>query len=119
MKGPDWFAHTGTWSRLTGRRARPFQTDASGETVPVPFKQMVEEEAQSALDRFGLDRRGYELKVVELPPHPGGHDHCVVYVKLRPFAAIAEAFAKFEALLHGQLAAYGIVVRAVYWRVHA
>jgi hypothetical protein len=112
MKGTDWFAHTGAWSRL-------FAKGKAGETAPVPFQQMVVDEARAALDRFGLDRRGYELKVVELPPHPGGQDHCVVYVKLRPVAVIVEALARFEATLHSQLAAYGIVVRAVYWRVHA
>jgi hypothetical protein len=89
------------------------------ETEPVPFQQMVIDEARTTLDRFGMDRRRYEVKVVELPPQPSGEDHCVVYVKLRPMAVIAEAFTRLEAMLHRSLADYGIVVRAVYWRVHA
>lgn len=124
MRHQDTFSKSRPWEWLLG----PFRSRQPGEasvTSIIDSEEVIRDEVEDALDKYGIDRPSYRLRLLMCPPSDGsdselpvGAEEWILCVALTlKTGEIVKAMTTLERYLHRRLDRYAIRIRAVYWRV--
>ena len=124
MQHQEAFSRSKPWDWLLS----PFRSRYAGddpETSIIDSEEVIREEVEDALDKYGIDRPSYRLRLLMCPSGDSitsdlgaGPEEWILCVALNfRTGEIVSAMTTLEKYLHRRLARYAIRVRAVYWRV--
>jgi hypothetical protein len=124
MRHQEAFSRSKPWDWLLS----PFRARHGGDepaTSIIDSEEVIRDEVQEALDKYGIDRLSYRLRLLMCPSGESltlesGAEEWILCVALTLRSGeIASAMTSLEKYLHRRLARYAIRIRAVYWRVPA
>ena len=119
------FSRSKPWEWFLGR-FRTRYDDGDGLTSIIDSEEVIRDEVEDALDKYGIRRPGYRLRLLMCPSVDSvgdlqaGPEEWILCVALTlKTGEIVSAMTTLEKYLHRRLDRYAIRVRAVYWRVLA
>lgn len=126
MRYQEAFSRSRPWDWLLG----PFRSRYPEEppmTTIIDSEEAIREEVEDALEKFGIDRPSYRLRLLLCPAAGSekgdmimGPEEWILCVTLTlKTGEIVSAMSVLEKYLHRRLTRYAIKVRAIYWRMAA
>jgi hypothetical protein len=126
MRYQEAFSRSKPWDWLLG----PFRSRSAEETPAtsiIESEEAIRDEVEEALERFGIDRPSYRLRLLMCPITGSdgqelivGPEEWILCVTLTlKTGDLVSAMTRLEKYLHRRLARYAIRVRAIYWRMAA
>lgn len=126
MRYQETFSRSKPWEWLLG----PFRS-RSAEDAPITSiidsEEAIRDEVEDALEKFGIDRPSYRLRLLMCPAAGPERDELIVgpeewilcVTLTLKTGEIVSAMTTLEKYLHRRLARYAIRVKAIYWRMAA
>lgn len=118
------FSKSKPWEWFLGRFRSRY--DDEGVTSIIDSEEVIRDEVEDALDKYGIRRPCYRLRLLMCPSGEtvddlqAGPEEWILCVALTlKTGEIVNAMSTLEKYLHRRLDRYAIRVRAVYWRVLA
>ena len=124
MRHQEVFRRSKPWGWLLGPFRARHAEDAPVTSI-IDSEEAIRDEVEDLLEKFGIDRPSYRLRLLMCPATESGHDEFVVgpeewilcVTLTLKTGEIVSAMTTLEKYLHRRLARYAIRVRAIYWRM--
>lgn len=124
MQHQEAFSKSKPWEWLLGPFRSRYPADASTTSI-IGSEEIIREEVEDVLERFGIDRPSYRLRLLMCPSAASsegelfaGSEEWILCVALTlKTGEIVRAMTTLEKYLHRRLERYAIRIKAVYWRM--